>query len=117
SHLAIPRETDRAAHEEAVAQYRAQAGPRQKELDALEAPYRETLHAKKLARLSEDAQLAHQTPREKRTKEQEGTVAETAPMLKFTDIELAATMSADDQFRRQRLLKALSRIPKPPALP
>ena len=49
--------------------------------------------------------------------EQEGTVEETAPMLKFSDAELLGTISPDDVMRRERLTDALKRIPKPPPLP
>ena len=115
--LAIPTPSERAAHDAAMATYRQQADSAQKALEALEAPYRESLHEEKLSRLSEDARLAHNTPKEKRTMEQEGTVQETAPMLKFTDAELVKTMSANDQTRRETLLDALKKMAKPAPLP
>ena len=115
--LPVPTASEKAAYDEAMVKYRARADSAQKQLDALEAPYREKLHAERLSRLSEDAQLAHKTPKEKRTMEQVGTVEETAPMLKFTDTELVQAMSADDKARRAQLLDALKKIPKPPPLP
>ena len=57
--LPVPTAAERAAHDEAMAKYRARADVTQKHLDELEAPYRETLHSERLARLSEDARLAH----------------------------------------------------------
>ncbi len=115
--LAIPTPAERAAHETATATYRAKADATQKQLDALEAPHREKLYKEKLSRLSEDAQLAHQTPKERRTMEQEGTVLETAPMLKVTDAEVLKLLSPGEKKERSRLLDALKRIPKPAPLP
>jgi len=115
--LPIPTPAERAAHETAMAAYRAQAGVTQTQLDALEAPHREKLHEEKLSRLSEDAQLAHKTPKEKRTMEQEGTVLETAPMLKVADAEVVKLLSSEEKKERSRLLDALKRVPKPAALP
>jgi len=115
--LPVPTAAERATHDAAMVKYREQAGSTQKQLDTLEAPYREKLHEEKLSRLSEDAQLAHKTPKEKRTMEQQGTVEETAPMLKFTDAELAKTISAADRTRRKQLLDELKKIPKPAPLP
>jgi hypothetical protein len=115
--LPIPTPAERAAHDAAMAEYRARTGATQKQLDALEAPHRERLHAEKLARLSEDAQLAHKTPKERRTMEQEGTVLETAPMLKITDAEVIKLLSPDEKKERSRLLEALKRARKPAPLP
>ena len=86
--LPIPSPALRAAHDAAMARYRSQADSTQKQLDALEDPYGARLREEKLSGLSEDAQLAHRTPKEKRTMEQEGTVQETAPSLRITDAEL-----------------------------
>ncbi len=115
--LPVPKPADRVAQEAAIARYRVRAEVPQEQLDALEAPYRGKLLAGRMSALSEDARLAHRTPPGKRTAEQEGTVAETAPLLKFTDAELAGAMSPDDRARRMRLLAELGKIPKPPALP
>jgi hypothetical protein len=115
--LPIPTAAERAAHETAMASYRTKADTTQKRLDALEAPHRERLYSEKLSRLSEDAQLAHQTPKEKRTMEQEGTVLETAPMLKIADVEVLKLLSPEEKEERSRLLDALKRIRKPAPLP
>jgi len=115
--MPIPTAFEQAAHDRGMERYRTGAAATQKSLHELEAAYREKLHAERLARLSPDARLAHQTPKEKRTTEQEGTVAETAPMMRFTDSELARSMSVEDQARRTRLLEALKKVPKPLPLP
>ena len=115
--LPVPTPAERAAHETAMAGYRAKADATQNKLDALEAPHRERLYAEKLSRLSEDAQLAHQTPKEKRTMEQEGTVLETAPMLKTSDAEVVKLLTSGEKKERSRLLDALKRIPKPAPMP
>jgi hypothetical protein len=115
--LPIPTPAERRVHETAMAEYRAQAGATQQQLDALETPFREKLHQEKLSRLSEDARLAHQTPKEKRTMEQEGTVLETAPMLKITDDEVFKLLSPKEKKERNGLLDALKRIARPAPLP
>jgi hypothetical protein len=115
--LPIPTPAERAAHDAAMADYRAKTDATQKKLEALEAPFREKLYEEKFSHLSEDARLAHQTPKAKRTMEQEGTVLETAPMLKIADGELLKAMPAEGRKRRSQLLDALKRIPKPTPLP
>ena len=115
--LPIPTPAERRAHEAAMTEYRAQTGATQKQLDALEAPFHEKLHQEKLSRLSEDAQLAHRTPKEKRTMEQEGTVLETELMLKLTNEEVVKLLSSEEKKERNRLVDALKQMPKPAPLP
>jgi hypothetical protein len=112
----IPTVAESAAHEAETARYQSLTASRQKQIDELEAPFREKLHAEKLANLSEDAQLAHMTPKEKRTVEQENTVQETAGMLQISEAELLKSMTAEQKSRRKRLLEDLKRIPRPPSL-
>jgi len=113
----IPTASERAAHEAETARYRSLTASQQKQINDLEAPFREHLHNEKLATLSEDAQLAHQTPKDKRTVEQENTVQETAGMLKITEAELVKAMSSEQRSLRKRLLEELKKIPAPPPLP
>ena len=115
--LPVPTPAERRSHESAMAEHRAQSGATQKQLDELEAPVREKLHQEKLSRLSEDAQLAHRTPKEKRTMEQEGTVLETELMLKTTNEEVLKLLSSEEKKERSRLVDALNRMPKPAPLP
>src|SRR6185436_16730742 len=71
----------------------------------------------KLSMLSEDVQLAHRTPRERRTMEQEGTVQETAPQVRVTDAEVTKALSREERARRTSLETQLKKIPKPAAMP
>ncbi len=112
----IPTAAERAAYEAETARYLSLTASQQKQIDELEAPFRDQLLAEKLAGLSEDAQLAHKTPKDKRTVEQENTVQETAGMLKISEAELVKAMSGEQKSRRKRLLEELKKIPKPPPL-
>ena len=113
----IPTADERKTHEAEAARYRSLTASQQKQIDELEASFRQQLHDEKFAKLSEDAQLAHKTPKDKRTVEQENTVQETAGMVKISEAELVKSMSAEQKSRRKRLLDELKKIPKPPALP
>ncbi|MEY2409323.1 MAG: hypothetical protein QOF48_1993 [Verrucomicrobiota bacterium] len=115
--LPVPSPAQRAAHDAAMISYREKAGSTQSQLDALEAPHRVRVHEQKLASLSEDARLAHRTPKEKRTMEQEGTVQETAPSLKISEGELADALAPAERSRRKELIDILKKISKPAALP
>ncbi|MGE3308721.1 MAG: DUF1549 and DUF1553 domain-containing protein [Limisphaerales bacterium] len=113
----IPTPAERLSHDSAMAEYRARTEVWRRQLDALEGPYREKLRSARLSKLSEDAQLAHKTPKDQRTVEQQGTVEETAPALRFTDAELTESMSEGDRNRRSELLAELKGVPKPPPMP
>ncbi len=113
----VPTEAERHRHELAMADYQAKAGRLRAELAALESPARDRVREEKLAKLSEDVQLAHRTPRERRTPEQESSVLETTPGLQVTDVELAGALNAADRLRRTNLLAALKTIPTPAPLP
>lgn len=115
--LPVPSAAERVAHDAAMAKYRAASEPTQKQVDEIEEPYRERIRDEKLAKLSEDAQLAHRTPKEKRTMEQEGTVQETASMVAVADAEVLKAMSSADKKRRTVLLNDLKKLPKPSPLP
>lgn len=111
----VPSQQERAAYDAAWRKYNAQTTVR--EIAALEEPYREKLYHGKLAKLSEEAQLAHKTPAEKRTPEQINHIQETAELVKVTDKELLAALSADDRAKHRKLQDELKRIPKPTPLP
>jgi hypothetical protein len=115
--LPVPTVAERAAHEAELAKYNALTAAQQKQIEAIEAPHRERLHAEKLARLSEEAQLAHKTPKEKRTVEMENQIQETAELLKITDAELLKPISPEDRKRRTALLEELKRFSRPKPLP
>ena len=113
----IPTEAERAVHKAELAKYSARTESQQKQIEAIEAPHREQLHTEKLAKLSEEAQIAHKTPKEKRTVEMENQIQETAELLKITEVELVKIMSAGEKQRRKTLLDELKKFPKPRPLP
>jgi hypothetical protein len=114
---AVPTADERAAHRAAMAAYDQRTRAQRREIEEIEAPYREKLFEAKLAKLSEDAQLAHRTPKKRRTMEQEGTVQETAPHVRVTDAEVTKALSSGDQERRAAILAQLNKVPRPAPLP
>jgi hypothetical protein len=117
SERAIPTAAERAAYDRAQMVYEEASQVLRHQIDELEAPHRERLFNEKLAALSEDAQLAHKTPKPQRTVEQENTVQETAGMVKVSEEELAKALSDADRTRRQNLQNELKKIPRPAPLP
>jgi len=115
--LPVPTPAERAAHKSELAKYNGLTAAQQKQIDAIEAPHRVRLHAEKLAKLSEEAQIAYKTPKEKRTVEMENQIQETAELLKITDAELLKLMPPEDRKRRTALLEELKKFPKPGQLP
>ena len=115
--LAVPTKAERAAHQTELAKYNARTEATRKQIEEIEHPHREKLHAQKLAKLSEEAQLAHKTPKEQRTVEMENQIQETADLLKITDAELLKAMSADEKARHKKLADELKKFPKPAPLP
>ena len=113
----VPTAREKAIHEESMALYDQQTHALREAIAQLDSPYRQRLWEAKLGLLSEDAQLAHRTPKDQRTKEQEGTVQETAHMVEVTESEVEKAMSIADRARRKSLLEALNRVPKPAVLP
>jgi hypothetical protein len=115
--LPVPTAKERAPHEAEMAKYSARTAERRKQIEAIEAPHRERLHAEKLAKLSEEAQVAHKTPKEKRTVEMENQIQETADLLQIIEAELVKKMSTEEKERRKALLVELNKFSKPPPLP
>ena len=115
--LVVSTDTENAAQKAELAKYNARTKSQQEEIERIEAPHRERLHAEKLAKLSPEAQQAHNTPKEKRTVEMENQIQETADLLKITDAELVKGMSTQEKNRRAELVYALKRIAKPAGLP
>ncbi|HWN96606.1 MAG TPA: DUF1549 and DUF1553 domain-containing protein, partial [Methylomirabilota bacterium] len=115
--LAVPTAAERAAHEVEMTKYNAATEAQRKQIEAIESPHRKRLHAEKLAKLSEEAQLAHQTPKDKRTVEMENQIQETAELLKITSAELVKSMPADEKARHKALSDELKKFPRPAPLP
>jgi len=113
----VPTRAEQAAHETEMAKYDAFTQGQRQQIEAIEKPYREQIYAAKLAKLSEEARLAHQTPKDKRTVEMQNLVHETADSLKISDSELLKQMSRDDKSKRSELLDHLKKFAKPAPLP
>jgi hypothetical protein len=113
----VPSPTELAAHRSQTAKYEALTQLQREQIESIEAPYREQLYAAKLAKLSEEARLAHETPKEKRTVEMQNLVLETADQLKISESELLKKMSAEEKARHSQRLDELKKFPKPPSLP
>jgi hypothetical protein len=115
--LPVPSPSERQAHQAALDEYNRLGKSRLEELAALEAPYRQKLYERKLAKLSPEAQAAIKTPAAERTTEQSNQIQETEALLEVTDKEILNSMSQEDQSRQRALKTALGKLPKPPALP
>lgn len=115
--LAIPTSEQRAAFEAAMREFTSATRAIQDAITQVEAPRREQLYQKKLAQLSEEAQIAHKTPKEKRTPEQLNIIQETAELLKISDKELAASMPEAERTQLKELKDRLKAVPKPAPLP
>jgi len=111
----IPTPEARAAYDVGMAKFNAHLKVR--DLAALEAPVREKLFQRKVSKLSPEAQIAHRTPPEKRGAEQANLVLETADKVVVSEKELAAAFKGEDRERRQQLLEAIKKLPKPAPLP
>ncbi|HMJ90105.1 MAG TPA: DUF1549 and DUF1553 domain-containing protein [Candidatus Acidoferrum sp.] len=113
----VPTQAERAAYDVAFAEYNAKTERQRRQIEALESPHRERLHAQKLAKLSEEAQLAHKTPKEKRTVEMENQIQETSDLLKISDAEVVKAMSPEDRAAHKKLTDELKKFSKPDSLP
>ncbi len=111
----IPTQVQRRAHDLAMRQYNAH--PEVAALAELEAPARAKVFRQKLAQLTPEARSAHETPAEQRNDEQINLVLETASKVKISDKEVAGALSTDDKAKREKLIAALKKIGKPPAMP
>jgi hypothetical protein len=106
---------DRAAFEASMKRFNET--PIARELMEMEAPVREKLRERKLAKLGPEARSAHNTPPEKRTAEQANLVLETQDALKFSDKDISAGMSAEQRPHYNELLSAIKKLPGRPTLP
>jgi len=115
--LPVPTPEERATQEREMAKYDALTQAQRRQMESIEKPYREHIFAAKLAKLSEEARLAHQTPKDKRTVEMQNLVHETADLLKISEGELLEKMSSDDKTKRRALFEQLKKFTKPAPLP
>jgi hypothetical protein len=111
----IPTAAEQAAYD-AAKRLRDQT-PAVRELSEMEAAARETVRAKKLLKLSKEAQEAHNTPAEHRNAEQANLVLETDGMLAVSERELAEALTASDKAHRKELQEAIKSLGGLPPLP
>jgi hypothetical protein len=111
------KEAVRAA-EKAIA---AKVSPLKKQLDELEAPYRQALKARKLSMISAEERAVKNTPAAKRTAVQKRLAKGLETTLRITWEEVAAAVAADPAVhaRREALKRAIDEIertrPRPAA--
>ncbi len=107
-----------AAAQKAIEQ---KAAPLERELAALEAPFRAAIKARKLDMLSDAERAVRSTPEKERTPAQKRLAKGLEASLRITWEEVAAAVAASpgDHVRRERLKRAIYEIertlPRPPA--
>jgi len=115
--LPAPHREELAAHQAALGQYNKLTEREQKEMADLEAPYRRKIFEQKLAKLSPEAQAAHNAPAAERTTEQINQIQETAALVEVTEKETLNAMSKEDRARHKLAKDELAKYPKPAPLP
>ncbi len=117
--LPIATARQQAVYQAALKEYAELVRPVQEALTKLEEPYRRRLYEAKLARLSDEARAAHQTPQARRSPAQKELAAKTARLLVIKPGEVARVLNAADRARHQVLLTQLGRFEpqKPRPLP
>ncbi|MSU66178.1 MAG: DUF1553 domain-containing protein [Opitutus sp.] len=111
--LLVGTEAERTKYENALAVYQGQTKELRAQIAALEEPSRKKVFDRKLSRISVEAQVAHQTPKEKRDGEQENLVQGTAGLVAVSDKEVLNALSKTERARHDELLQALGRFAKP----
>ena len=111
----IPTPEQRGAYEVAMKEYNEH--PKVRELAELEAGPRAEILKKKVAQLSAEAQVAHNTPAEQRNAEQANLVLETEDKVKIAEADLNSALKGEAKTRRKELLDELKKVPKPKPLP
>ena len=91
--------------------------PKVRELAELEAPVREKIFQRKVAKLSPEAQAAHRTPEDKRDAEQANLVLETADKVVISDKDVSSALSGVEKDRHKTLLNEVKKLPRPASLP
>jgi hypothetical protein len=91
--------------------------PAARELTVMEAPVREKLRERRLAKLSPEVRAAHNTPPEQRTQEQANLVLETEDAVHFSEKDIAGAMSEETRSRYNDLLQKIKKLPGRPTMP
>jgi Protein of unknown function (DUF1553)/Protein of unknown function (DUF1549) len=108
----VASKTELAEFAAGVAAYKEKTRAIDEQIAKVEEPYREKLHAQKLATLSEAAQNALAIPADKRTAAQTDVVLETMPLLKISEKELLGSLSAADKAEHAKLTAELKAFDK-----
>ncbi len=111
----IPTPAERAAYEQALKEFNEH--PKVRELAELEVAPRQEIRKRKVAQLSPEAQMAHNTPADQRNAEQSNLVLETLEKVNVTEGDLAAAFKGEDKKRRKQLQDEVEKLPKPTPLP
>ena len=111
----VPTPEAQRAFDEAMREFNEQ--PKVRELAEIEAPLREKIFSRKVAKLSREAQMAHQTAPAERTVEQANLVLETADKVVVSEQDLAAEFKGDEKAKWKELLAEVKKLPRPPPLP
>ena len=113
----IASRVEREAFAEALATYVARSKPVRIDIARVEGPYRMRLLQSKIAKLSDEAQIAHGTPAEQRTAAQKEIVASTNRLIEVSKAEIDMELSTRDRQLHQMLSKAMKSLdsmrPKP----
>jgi hypothetical protein len=117
--LPVADRIQRAAHQRTLLAYHALTRAIRTRLDAMEKPYREKAYQARLAKLSDEDRLAHETPDAKRTPAQKNRVVNTARRLVITPKEITAAMSKEHRRLHDKILAELKKYDRhrPAALP
>jgi len=111
----IPSPEFNSAFEAALKKYNEH--PTVQELTSLEAPAREKIFQRKVAKLPAEAQIAHRTAPEQRNAEQSNLVLETADKVQVSDKDVSSELDSTQNAVRKKLLDAIKKLPKPTSLP
>jgi hypothetical protein len=117
--LPIAPRPEQAAYEAALREYQALIRPTQEALARLEEPYRQRLRQARLAKLSDEARAAHQTPPDRRTAAQKELVAKTNRLLVVSPKQVVSAMNDADWAKHRELTRQLKSFDsqKPAPLP
>jgi hypothetical protein len=117
--LPIADRERREANARAQRDYAALIKPVRDELARLEEPYRRRLYEAQLARLADEARIAHETPADRRTPRQQELGEKTARLLVVSPQAIVAAFSPADRIRYAALQEEIKKFDyrKPPPLP
>jgi hypothetical protein len=115
----LASKAERQAYDEAAEKAAAGIHPRNREVQAIEAPYRKKLKEAKVAALDGPTRAAFAVEAAKRTPEQKKLVQSAQPLVNVSWDEVLAALSPEDRAKRQKLRDEVRAIeearPPPPA--